>query len=121
MADLDSIGGLPVVMKELLAVGLIHGDCLTVTGRTVAENLQDVPKLSDVPQQVTSCLPSLQLPATIHAHLTAPLGGGVPPVQPLCSCWLPYEHTQGEASVSTLIKQSTPTPHRGPWLLKVLC
>jgi dihydroxy-acid dehydratase len=39
MVDIDRIGGLPVVMNELLSSGLIHGDCLTVTGRTVAENL----------------------------------------------------------------------------------
>jgi dihydroxy-acid dehydratase len=39
MIDLDKIGGIPVVMRELLEAGLIHGDCLTVTGRTVAENL----------------------------------------------------------------------------------
>ncbi|MEJ5256163.1 MAG: dihydroxy-acid dehydratase [Acidimicrobiales bacterium] len=39
MTDLDRIGGVPVVMKELLDAGLLHGDCLTVTGKTVAENL----------------------------------------------------------------------------------
>src|ERR1035437_10317020 len=39
MSDLDRIGGVPVVMKELLNAGLLHGDCLTVTGKTVAENL----------------------------------------------------------------------------------
>ncbi len=39
MSDLDRVGGVPVVMKELLDAGLLHGDCLTVTGRTVAENL----------------------------------------------------------------------------------
>ena len=39
MADLDAIGGVPVVMKMLLDAGLLHGDCLTVTGKTVAENL----------------------------------------------------------------------------------
>src|SRR6204780_236725 len=39
MADVDRIGGLPVVMRELLDAGLLHGECLTVTGRTVAENL----------------------------------------------------------------------------------
>jgi dihydroxy-acid dehydratase len=39
MFDIDRIGGIPVVMAELLEAGLIHGDCLTVTGRTVAENL----------------------------------------------------------------------------------
>ena len=41
MADLDKVGGLPVVMKELLDEGLLHGDCMTVTGKTVAENLAD--------------------------------------------------------------------------------
>ncbi len=39
MADIDRIGGVPVVMRELLDAGLLHGDCITVTGRTVAENL----------------------------------------------------------------------------------
>ena len=41
MTDLDRIGGVPVVMRELLDAGLIHGDALTVTGRTVAENLAE--------------------------------------------------------------------------------
>lgn len=40
MTDVDRIGGVPVVMAELAKAGLIHGDCLTVTGRTVAENLE---------------------------------------------------------------------------------
>jgi dihydroxy-acid dehydratase len=39
MTDLDRIGGVPVVLRELLDAGLLHGDCLTVTGRTMAENL----------------------------------------------------------------------------------
>jgi dihydroxy-acid dehydratase len=39
MTDLDRIGGVPVVLKELLDAGLLHGDCLTVTGQTMAENL----------------------------------------------------------------------------------
>jgi dihydroxy-acid dehydratase len=43
MTDIDRVGGVPVVMKALLDAGLLHGDCLTVTGRTVAENLADVP------------------------------------------------------------------------------
>jgi dihydroxy-acid dehydratase len=42
MSDVDSIGGVPVVMKALLDAGLLHGDCLTVTGRTVAENLAEI-------------------------------------------------------------------------------
>lgn len=51
MADLDAIGGLPVVMKELLDAGLLHGDCLTVTGKSVAENLADTARLADLKQQ----------------------------------------------------------------------
>ena len=39
MADLDAVGGVAVVMRQLLEAGLLHGDCLTVTGRTIAENL----------------------------------------------------------------------------------
>src|SRR5580765_1728246 len=42
MSDLDRVGGVPVVMKHLLDAGLLHGDCLTVTGKTVAENLADL-------------------------------------------------------------------------------
>jgi len=42
MADIDRIGGVPVVMKELLDAGLLHGDCLTVTGRTIAQNLAEL-------------------------------------------------------------------------------
>ena len=45
MEDLHNIGGVPAVMKYLLKVGLLHGDCLTVTGKTIAENLEDVPEL----------------------------------------------------------------------------
>src|SRR5438874_1132886 len=39
MVDLDKVGGVPVVMQHLLDAGLLHGDCVTVTGKTVAENL----------------------------------------------------------------------------------
>ena len=42
MADVDHVGGVPVVMKALLDAGLMHGDCLTVTGRTLAENLAGI-------------------------------------------------------------------------------
>jgi dihydroxy-acid dehydratase len=46
MEDLQRVGGTPAVMKLLLDGGLIDGDCLTVTGRTVRENLQDLPGLT---------------------------------------------------------------------------
>ncbi|MFZ0902833.1 MAG: dihydroxy-acid dehydratase [Mycobacterium sp.] len=42
MSDVDHIGGVPVVMKALLDADLLHGDCLTVTGRTIAENLAHI-------------------------------------------------------------------------------
>ncbi|MDP9101456.1 MAG: dihydroxy-acid dehydratase [Actinomycetota bacterium] len=42
MADVDAIGGVPVVMRSLLDAGLLHGDALTCTGRTLAQNLDDV-------------------------------------------------------------------------------
>ena len=42
MVDVDRVGGIPVVMKELLDAGLLHGDCLTVTGRSVADNLAEL-------------------------------------------------------------------------------
>ncbi len=42
MTDLDKVGGVPMVMRMLLDEGLLHGDCLTVTGKTVAENLADL-------------------------------------------------------------------------------
>ncbi|MEM7186839.1 MAG: dihydroxy-acid dehydratase, partial [Bacteroidota bacterium] len=45
MEDVHEIGGIPAVMKYLLHKGLLHGDCLTVTGRTLAENLLDAPDL----------------------------------------------------------------------------
>ena len=42
MSDLDKVGGIPVVLKGLLDAGLLHGDTLTVTGKTMAENLADI-------------------------------------------------------------------------------
>ena len=42
MYDLDNVGGVPLVMKRLFELGLIHGDCMTVTGKTVEENLSEV-------------------------------------------------------------------------------
>ena len=50
MQDLHQYGGVPAVMKYLIKVGLLHGDCLTVTGKTLAENLAAVPDL-DFDQQ----------------------------------------------------------------------
>ncbi len=54
MADLHGVGGTPAVLKFLLAEGFIEGDCLTVTGRTLAENLADVPELTSGQEVVRS-------------------------------------------------------------------
>ncbi len=62
MTDLDRIGGVPVVMKELLDAGLIHGDCLTVSGLSIEENL----KLGNVPDPDGDVVHLLDNP--IHAE-----------------------------------------------------
>lgn len=52
MQDLHQYGGIPSVMKYLLQRGLLHGDCMTVTGKTIAENLANVPDLDFDKQQI---------------------------------------------------------------------
>jgi dihydroxy-acid dehydratase len=47
MQDLNDVGGVPGVMKMLLAEGLLNGDCITVTGKTIAENLAEIPDLKE--------------------------------------------------------------------------
>ena len=67
--DLHSIGGTPGVMKYLLAEGLLSGDCMTVTGKTLAENLKDLPGLK--PGQTIGTTDEIGLRAVdrpIHVH-----------------------------------------------------
>lgn len=52
MEDMLAIGGVPAVMKYLLKEGMIHGDCLTITGKTVAENLESIPDLNFENQKI---------------------------------------------------------------------
>lgn len=73
--DLHRVGGIPQVMKMLLNAGLLHGDCLTVTGKTVAENLADVP---DAPSPDQDVLLPFDQPKTPQAHL-AILRGNLAP------------------------------------------
>ncbi|MBC2840457.1 dihydroxy-acid dehydratase [Robiginitalea sp. SC105] len=47
MEDVHRVGGVPAVLKFMLDAGMLHGDCLTVTGKTLAENLRDVPSLAE--------------------------------------------------------------------------
>jgi dihydroxy-acid dehydratase len=68
MQDLHQYGGVPAVMKYLLSKGFIHGDCLTVTGKTIAENLQDVPELDFSKQDIIHPLEN-PLKATGHLQI----------------------------------------------------
>ena len=72
--DLHHAGGIPAVMKQLLKAGLLHGDCITITGKTVAENLAEVPELS--PQQ--DVIRPLSNPMYARGHL-AILRGNLAP------------------------------------------
>ena len=66
MEDLHNIGGVPLVMKYLMNKGLIHGDCMTVTGKTVAENLSNVP---DIEFEKQSIIKPLEHPIKSTGHL----------------------------------------------------
>lgn len=68
MQDLHEHGGVPAVMKYLLSKGLLHGDCLTVTGKTIAENLADVPDLDFEKQKIIYPLEN-PLKATGHLQI----------------------------------------------------
>lgn len=78
MEDMLGIGGVPAVMKYLHGEGLIHGDCLTVTGKTVAENLAEAPDLDFEAQKIVFPL-SQPIKATGHIQILygnlAPKGG----------------------------------------------
>jgi dihydroxy-acid dehydratase len=64
--DLHSTGGIPQVMKMLLDKGLLHGDCITVTGQTIAENLKDVPSQVSSDQKV---IRPIEKPLSPEGHL----------------------------------------------------
>lgn len=66
MQDLHEYGGVPAVMKYLLSKGLLHGDCLTVTGKTIAENLKDAPDLDFEKQKI---IMPLETPLKTTGHL----------------------------------------------------
>lgn len=66
MEDLHQYGGVPAVMKYMLKNGMLHGDCLTVTGKTIAENLQSAPDLDFDQQKI---IMPLQSPIKVTGHL----------------------------------------------------
>lgn len=63
--DLDDVGGIPGLMKYLLKNGLLHGNCLTVTGKTVAQNLADLPPL----KHDQNIIRPLDAPVNAHGHI----------------------------------------------------
>ena len=73
--DLHKAGGIPQVMKTLLAAGLLHGDCLTITGQTIAEVLKDLP---DVPRADQDVIRPITNPMYKQGHL-AILKGNLSP------------------------------------------
>ena len=73
--DLHRAGGIPQVMKTLLAAGLLHGDCMTITGKTVAENLADLP---DAPRADQDVIRPITQPMYAQGHL-AILKGNLSP------------------------------------------
>jgi len=77
MVALHEIGGVPVVMRELLDNGLLHGDALTVTGKTVAENLAETPTLAELGDQ-DIVFPVAAPIAAADNHITV-LGGNLAP------------------------------------------
>lgn len=66
MEDLHNIGGVPLVMKYLLKKGFIHGHCMTVTGKTIAENLESVPDIDFSTQDI---IVPLEKPLKASAHI----------------------------------------------------
>ena len=73
--DLHRAGGIPQVMKTLLAAGLLHGECVTITGKTVAETLADLP---DAPRADQDVIRPISKPMYAHGHL-AILRGNLSP------------------------------------------
>ena len=73
--DLHQAGGIPQVMKTLLVAGLLHGDCITITGQTIAEVLKDVP---DVPRADQDVIRPITNPVYKQGHL-AILKGNLSP------------------------------------------
>ncbi len=73
--DLHRAGGIPQVMKVLLKAGLLHGDCITITGKTVAENLASIP---DAPRADQDVIRSIDKPMYEQGHL-AILKGNLSP------------------------------------------
>jgi len=95
MSDIDRVGGIPVVLKILLDAGLLHGDTLTVTGKTMAENLADI----NPPFPDGAVLHSVSAPVTTDIGITI-LGGTIATEGAVCkTAGIGIENFEGPARV----------------------
>jgi len=95
MTDVDRIGGVPVVMKALLDAGLLHGDTLTVTGRTMAENLAEL----NPPELDGDVLRALSNPIHATGGITILHGSLAPEGAVIKSAGIEYDQFTGPARV----------------------
>ena len=95
MTDIDRVGGIPVVLRALLDAGFLHGDCLTVTGKTMAENLAELTPL-DPDGEV---LHAIKSPVSTAVGITI-LGGSLAPEGAVCkTAGIGVEKFEGPARV----------------------
>ncbi|MHB1923814.1 MAG: dihydroxy-acid dehydratase [Acidimicrobiales bacterium] len=95
MVDIDRVGGVPALMRELLEAGLLHGDCLTVTGRTLAENLADL----DPPAPDGSVIHPLTDPIHAEGGIAVLTGSLAPSGAVVKVAGIDTDHFQGTARV----------------------
>jgi dihydroxy-acid dehydratase len=135
MEDMLAIGGVPAVMKYLLQEGLLHGGCMTVTGKTIAENLADVPALDFDAQKIIKPL-STPLKSSGHlqilygnlategavAKITGKEGEKFEGVAKVCECEeevIEYLH-KGEIKAGQVIVIRNEGPKGGPGMPEML-
>jgi dihydroxy-acid dehydratase len=95
MTDVDKVGGIPVILRALLDTGLLHGDCLTVTGKTMAENLKDIKP----PDPDGEILRAVKNPMSLGGGITI-LNGSLTPEGAVCkTAGIEVELFEGPAKV----------------------
>jgi dihydroxy-acid dehydratase len=95
MYDLDLVGGVPMVMKELLDHGLLHGDCITVTGKTIAENIADL----DPPAVDGKVIRPLSNPMHADGGIAILTGSMAPKGAVVKTAGIQHQHFEGIARV----------------------
>ena len=95
MTDVDKVGGIPVILRALLDASLLHGDCLTVTGKTMAENLKDIKP----PDPDGEILRAVKNPMSLGGGITI-LNGSLTPEGAVCkTAGIEVELFEGPAKV----------------------